>query len=60
MVTILLKKTRIDLILDNNILVPANFTELAFVYKKVKFSYLEIFHSNPLVLNNSNRGPPII
>lgn len=51
-------KNRFDL--DNNILVPGNFAELVFVYKKVQFSYLEIFHSDSIVLNNSNRGPPLV
>ncbi len=51
-------KNRFDF--DNDILVPANFTELVLVYKIVKFSYLDTFHSSPLILNNSNRGPPIV
>jgi len=52
-------KNRFDL--DNTILVPSvDFTELVFVYKKVEFSYIDIFHSGPLILNNSNRGPPIV
>jgi hypothetical protein len=51
-------KSRFDL--DNNILVPANFIEFVLVYTKVKFSYLDTFHSSSLTLNNSNRGPPLV
>ncbi len=51
-------KGRFDL--SNNIEIPFSFNDFIFQYKKVKLSYSQILYSTPLILCNSNRGPPLI
>jgi len=50
-------KGRFDL--GNSVSVPFVFDQFAFQNKKVTSSYLQILYSTPLILCNSNRGPPI-
>jgi hypothetical protein len=51
-------KGRFDL--GNNIEIAFAFNTITFQYIKVELPYSQIFYSTPLILCNSNRGPPSI
>jgi len=54
------KKSKGRFDLGNNIEIPFVFNAFTFQYRKVEVSYSQILYSTPLILCNSNRGPPFV